>query len=117
MYKLDHDIKIDLEERKCDSVVWVHLSQCKELVADSCEHDDELVADSCEHDSEPFGPMKDGKFIYQLSDYYLIKKDSAVWNLLWLTVDSFCICRIVSGRSFFCLFIKMLLWTEQVVSS
>lgn len=51
---------------------------------------------SCEHENETFE-----EFLDQLSDCHLFKKDSALWSLLGLTVDSFCFCRIVAVGSFY----------------
>jgi hypothetical protein len=38
------------------------------------------VAGSCEHDHEPSGSIKEGEFLDYLSDYQLLKKDSALWS-------------------------------------
>jgi len=38
------------------------------------------VADFCEHGSEPSGSIKGGEFHGYLSDYQLVKKDSAPWS-------------------------------------
>jgi hypothetical protein len=35
------------------------------------------LASSCEHSNEPLGSINDGEFFYQLSDYQLLKKESA----------------------------------------
>jgi hypothetical protein len=35
------------------------------------------MASSCEHCNEPPGSIKSGEFLDQLSDYLLVKKDSA----------------------------------------
>jgi len=35
------------------------------------------VADCCEHRNEPLGSMKGGGFLYQLTDYWFLKKNSA----------------------------------------
>jgi hypothetical protein len=44
----------------------------------SCDSREELTADPCENDrpNESSGPTKGGKFLYYLSDYQLLKKDS-----------------------------------------
>jgi hypothetical protein len=34
----------------------------------------------CEHGSEPLGSIKYFKFLEYLSDWFLLKKDSALWN-------------------------------------
>jgi hypothetical protein len=36
--------------------------------------------ESCEHGNEPWGSIKGGKFLNQLSDYQLFKLDSAPWS-------------------------------------
>jgi hypothetical protein len=38
------------------------------------------VTGSCEHGNQPSGSTKDGGFLAQLSDYQLLKKDSAPWS-------------------------------------
>jgi hypothetical protein len=38
------------------------------------------VAGSCEHGDEPSDSIKGGEFLGQLSDYQLLKKDSAPWS-------------------------------------
>jgi len=38
------------------------------------------VVDSCEHGNESSGFTKGDKFLYQLSDYQLLKKDYAPWT-------------------------------------
>jgi hypothetical protein len=38
------------------------------------------VASSCEHGDEHMGSIKGGEFLDKLSDYYLLKKDSASWS-------------------------------------
>jgi hypothetical protein len=38
------------------------------------------VAGSCEHDTEPSGSIEGGKFFDHLSDYQVLKKDSAPWS-------------------------------------
>jgi hypothetical protein len=38
------------------------------------------VAGSCEHGDEPSGYIKGGEFGDLLSDYQLLKKDSAPWS-------------------------------------
>jgi hypothetical protein len=38
------------------------------------------VASSCEQDDKPSGPIKEEKFLNKLSDYQLLKKDSAPWS-------------------------------------
>jgi hypothetical protein len=40
------------------------------------------VAGSCEHDNEPSGSIKGGQLLDQLSDCWLLKKDSAPWSYL-----------------------------------
>jgi hypothetical protein len=40
------------------------------------------VAGSCKHGNEPFGSINDWEFLDWLSDYQLLKKDSAPWS--WL---------------------------------
>lgn len=35
---------------------------------------------SCEHDNEPYGSIKYGEFIYQLSYYQLLKKVITTWS-------------------------------------
>jgi hypothetical protein len=35
---------------------------------------------SCEHGNEPSGSLKEGEFLGQLSDFWLLKKDSAPWG-------------------------------------
>jgi hypothetical protein len=47
-----------------EGVDWIYLAQ----------------ADSCEYDNEPSGFVKGGEFLDQLSDYQLLKKDSAPWS-------------------------------------
>jgi hypothetical protein len=42
------------------------------------------VAGSCEHSYEPTGSIKRGKFLGQLRDYELLKKDSAPRSKLLL---------------------------------
>jgi hypothetical protein len=37
------------------------------------------VADSCEHDNESSSSIKGGKFLDNLSDCELLKKESAEW--------------------------------------
>jgi hypothetical protein len=48
------------------------------------------VAGSCEHGNEPSGSIKCGDFVYQLSDYQLLKKDSAPcsWLVSWSVLES-----------------------------
>lgn len=38
------------------------------------------VASCCENGNGPVGSIKDKVFLFQLSDYQLLKKDSAQWN-------------------------------------
>jgi hypothetical protein len=38
------------------------------------------VVDSCEHDNEPWGSIRDGKFLDLLSDYWFLKKDRSPWS-------------------------------------
>jgi hypothetical protein len=38
------------------------------------------MADPCEHGNEPSGSIKWGEFLDQLSDCYVLKKDSAPWS-------------------------------------
>jgi hypothetical protein len=38
------------------------------------------VAGFCKHGDEPSDYVKDGVIIPQLSDYFLLKKDSGQWN-------------------------------------
>jgi len=38
------------------------------------------MAGFCEHGNENLGFIKGGKFIEYLSDYYLLKKNSAPWS-------------------------------------
>jgi hypothetical protein len=38
------------------------------------------VAGCSEHGNEPSGSIKGGEFLDLLSDYYLLKKDSAPWS-------------------------------------
>jgi hypothetical protein len=38
------------------------------------------VAGSCEHNNEPSGSIKDVEFVDWLSDYWPLKKDSALWS-------------------------------------
>jgi len=40
------------------------------------------VAVSCEHGNEPSGSIKGAKFLDQLSNYQLLKKDPAQWNVI-----------------------------------
>jgi len=40
------------------------------------------VVGSCEHSSESWGAIKGEGFLDQLSDYQLVKKDSALWSYL-----------------------------------
>jgi len=40
------------------------------------------VADSCEYGNESWCFIKVGEFLEQLSDYELLKKDSAPWSYL-----------------------------------
>jgi hypothetical protein len=35
---------------------------------------------SCEHGDEPSGPIKGRKFLDEVSDYQLLKKDSSPWS-------------------------------------
>jgi hypothetical protein len=42
------------------------------------------VAGSFEHNNESLGPMKGGEFLGYVSDYYLLMKDSAMWNSVGL---------------------------------
>jgi hypothetical protein len=41
-----------------------------------------LVAGSCEHGDEPSGHIKGVEFLDQLSDCWLLEKDSARWSYL-----------------------------------
>jgi hypothetical protein len=49
-----------------------------------------LVAGSREHDNELSGYIKDREFLDQLSDYWLLKKDSAPYRcypgMVWVAV-------------------------------
>jgi hypothetical protein len=47
------------------------------------------VADLCEHGNEPWGSTNGGEFLDQLSDYQLLKKDSAQWRWLFKIHHSF----------------------------
>jgi hypothetical protein len=47
---------------------------------DSSGSGQEAVSGSCEHGNEPSGSTKGGEFLGYLSDYQLLKKDSAPWN-------------------------------------
>jgi hypothetical protein len=40
------------------------------------------VAGSCEHGNEPSGSTKGERYLYQLSEYQLLKKQCAPWSLL-----------------------------------
>jgi hypothetical protein len=40
------------------------------------------MASTCEHGNEPSGSIKGREFLYQLSDYQLLKKESTAWNYL-----------------------------------
>jgi hypothetical protein len=39
-----------------------------------------LLAITCGHGSEPSGSIKDREFLDQLSNYQLLKKESATWS-------------------------------------
>jgi hypothetical protein len=39
-----------------------------------------VAADSCEHGNKPSVSIEGGEFLDWLSDYQLLKKDSAPWN-------------------------------------
>jgi hypothetical protein len=38
------------------------------------------VVPPCEHGNEPSDPIKGGEFLDKLSDYQVLKKDSAPWS-------------------------------------
>jgi len=47
---------------------------------DSSGSGEDLVVGSCQHGNEPSGCIKDGEFLDQLSDYQLLKYNSAPCN-------------------------------------
>jgi hypothetical protein len=55
------------------------------------------VDQSCEHENETFEELLD-----QLSDCHLLKKDSAPWSLLGLTLDFFCLQNSLYGEFLYC---------------
>jgi hypothetical protein len=60
------NIKVDLKERGLR--VWTRYTQLRILTN---------AAGACEHGNELSVSIKGGQFIYQLSDYLFLKKDSA----------------------------------------
>jgi hypothetical protein len=38
------------------------------------------VVDTCDHGNEPVGSIKGREFLDYLSEYLLLKKDSALWS-------------------------------------
>jgi hypothetical protein len=59
----------NLKEIGCGGVEWINLTQRRAPVAGFFEHF-----------TGPSRPIKAGKFIYQLSDWWLMK-NSAHWNV------------------------------------
>jgi hypothetical protein len=47
----------------------------------------DVVVVSCEYGNEPSDSMQGGEFIDQVSDYKLLKEDSAPWISLYYKVD------------------------------
>jgi hypothetical protein len=47
---------------------WIHLAQDRDM------------ASSCEHNNEPSGSVKCWEFLEWLRNYWLFKKDSALWS-------------------------------------
>jgi hypothetical protein len=62
----DHNIKTVLKENGCVSVNWIHVAQDERQIKGSYEHDDERLA-----------AIDVEKFLDLLSDYQIIKTDSA----------------------------------------
>jgi len=61
-----------------ESVEWIHLPRDR----------DQWRADFREHGNEPSGSIKGRVFRDYLSDYQLVKKDSAPWKELVMKTDS-----------------------------
>jgi hypothetical protein len=70
-HKWDDNIRKYLKDIGYDNMDWFHLAQ-KYPVAGSCK----TVLDL----GIPKGEKKSGKFLYYLSGYQLLKKDSAAWS-------------------------------------
>jgi hypothetical protein len=50
-----------------EGVEWIYLAQNRDQ-------------GSCEHGNEPQGPIKDVEFLDLVSDYQLLREDSAPWS-------------------------------------
>jgi hypothetical protein len=63
---------MDLKGTGCEGIDWVQMAK-----------DRDQVAGCCEHVNKPLVSMKGKKFLDQLNDCQLLKKDCYPWNYLF----------------------------------
>jgi hypothetical protein len=74
--------KIDLTEIGWKGVDWIYLAQ-----------DRHKLVGCCEHCNESLGPIKLRKFLQQLRNYFLLKKNFSPWSLLTSLDCSACLAK------------------------